>query len=101
MLCLLALVPTICLSDVYWVYKEDSGAETILTAEKPPWCEGLAMMFFVWSTQKIDYGCWGIMADIIHIQYKDGSKVARKHTQFIRREDSLNIGPMELLSKSK
>ena len=96
-LCLLALVPTICLADAYWVYKEPSGAETILTGEKPTWCDGMAMMFFVWSTKKIDYGCWGIMADIVHIQYKDGSRVAHKYDKFERKTDSPNIGLMELL----
>jgi|688.fasta_scaffold1784615_2 hypothetical protein len=96
-LCLLALVPTICLADTYWVYVDENGAQTVLTNEKPKWCAGMTMMFFVNPSNVIDYGCWGVMADMVHIQFKYGFTVAHKYDKFQKKTESKNIGLMELL----
>jgi hypothetical protein len=59
-------------SGKYLSWRNEFDVEYVLTYEKPDWCGGTHMMYNVSSKGTAFYGCWRVVDDRVHIQFREG-----------------------------
>ena len=56
----------------YRIWRNEHGWDFVLTKERPDWCKGLEMMYSVSPKGDSHYGCWRVLNDRVHIEFRDG-----------------------------
>ena len=62
--------PTITGSHLVW--RNQNGWDFVLTNEKPNWCDGMDMIYSVSPKGNAQYGCWKLLNERVHIEFKGG-----------------------------
>lgn len=56
----------------YWTKPTEAGGRIVLTFTKTESCGSLFFMYIEKSTQEVDYGCWTVINERIHVRYDSG-----------------------------
>lgn len=71
----------------YWVWRNPADWEFVLTYEKPDWCGGMDMMYSVSPQGNAHYGCWRMMNDRVHVEFRDGARHVFSAEKFQRKTE--------------
>lgn len=88
---LLCLVAGSASASEYWVWRNSADWEFVLTFEKPDWCGGMDMMYSVSPQGNAHYGCWRMMNDRVHIEFRSGAHHVFSAEKFQRRAEKTNL----------